>query len=107
MENNIIFIKTGTAIERINLEDIHAILSEGNYCTIKTNRQGYTKRTSLTKMKERLANKEFIQVNKSTLLPISKIDHVNLALNKVTVAGDEYHLSRSFRKDLLDQLDTL
>lgn len=107
MDNNVIFIKTGTAIERVNADEIYAVISEGNYCTIKTVGREYVKRTSLVKMSERLEDKSFVQVNKSTLLPIHKIDHVNLTLNKITIAENEYHLSRNFRKNFLNQLDSI
>lgn len=105
--NEFIFIKTGTTIDKVLLTDIYAIESEGNYCTIKTNNQEYVQRSSLTKMKDKLNEQGFIQVNKSTLLPINRIDQINLTLNQITVSSHQYTLSRNFRKDFIETLDLL
>lgn len=107
MDNEFIFVKVGTIINKIRLADIYAIESEGNYCTIKTSNQAYVQRSSLTKMKEKLEEQGFIQINKSTLLPITRIDHINLTMNEVNIAGHTYNLSRSFRKELIDSLNLL
>jgi len=58
-------------------------------------------------MKDKLAEQGFIQVNKSTLLPINRIDHVNLTINEISIAGQTYSLSRNFRKDLIQTLNLL
>lgn len=107
MDASYIFIKTGTLISKVCLSDIYAIESEGNYCTIKTTNEEFVQRSSLIKMKNRLGDKGFIQVNKSTLLPIDRINHVNLSLNQISVAKHQYTLSRNFRKDFIETLDLL
>ncbi len=107
MNNTFIFIKTGTIIEKVLLSDIYAIESEGNYCTVKTNHQEYIQRSSLTKMKERLQIQGFIQINKSTLLPIRRIEKINLTINEVNVSGHRYSLSRNFRKEFIKKLNLL
>lgn len=107
MDNEFIFVKVGTIINKIRLADIYAIESEGNYCTIKTTNQSYLQRSSLTKMKGKLEAQGFIQINKSTLLPIKRIDHINLTINEIGIAGHTYNLSRSFRKELIETLNLL
>ena len=105
--NEFIFIKTGTTIDKVLLSDIYAIESEGNYCTVKTNSQEYVQRSSLIKMKDKLNEQGFIQVNKSTLLPVHRIDHVNLTVNQIAISNHQYTLSRNFRKDFIETLDLL
>lgn len=107
IDSSYIFIKTGTLINKVHLSEIYAIESEGNYCTIKTNKEEYVQRSSLIKMKHKLEDKKFIQINKSTLLPIDRIDHINLTLNEISIAGHQYTLSRNFRKDFIETLDLL
>lgn len=107
MDNTFIFIKIGTIISRVYVSDIYVIESEGNYCTIKTSNQEYVQRSSLTKMKDKLEEQGFIQVNKSTLLPIGRIDHINLTLNEISIAGYKYTLSRNFRKEFIERLNLL
>lgn len=107
MNHSFIFIKTGTTIEKVSLSDIYAIESEGNYCTVKTNRQEYVQRSSLTKMKEKLSEYGFIQINKSTILPIDRIDKINLATNEVIISSHQYTLSRNFRKGFIEKLNLL
>ena len=103
----VIFIKIGNIINKVSVSDIYAIESEGNYCTVKTNAKKYIQRSSLVKMKEKLDSLNFIQVNKSTLLPISGIDKVDLAKNTVYIGGKSYTLSRSFRKDFIHALNLI
>jgi len=67
MDREFIFIKIGTTISKIRLSDIYAIESTGNYCTIKTTNQAYVQRSSLIKMKGKLEQQGFMQINKSTL----------------------------------------
>lgn len=103
----VIFIKTGNFIDKVSVSDIYAIESEGNYCTVKTSTKEYVQRSSLIKMKEKLAVLGFIQVNKSTLLPIGGIDNVDLAENAVYIEGQPYTLSRNFRKDFIEALNLI
>lgn len=103
----IIFIKTGNFIDKVHISDIYAIESEGNYCTVKTNAKEYIQRSSLVKMKEKLEALDFIQVNKSTLLPISGINNVDLANNTIYIEDQSYTLSRNFRKDFIDALNLI
>ncbi|MFK7979071.1 MAG: LytR/AlgR family response regulator transcription factor [Saprospiraceae bacterium] len=107
MDNEFIFVKVGTLINKIQLADICAIESEGNYCTIKTSKQAYIQRSSLTKMKGKLEGQGFIQINKSTLLPVNGIDQIDLAINEINIAGHTYKLSRSFRKEFIETLNLL
>lgn len=107
MDKEFIFVKLGSIINKIRLADIYAIESEGNYCTIKTSNQTYTQRSSLIKVKGKLEEQGFIQINKSTLLPINRIDHINLTINEINIAGHTYNLSRSFRKELIEILNLL
>lgn len=102
-----IFIKTGNSIDKVNVSDIYAIVSEGNYCTVKTNDKEYIQRSSLVKMKEKLKSLDFIQINKSTILPINGISNINLAENKIYIEGESYTLSRNFRKDFIDALNLI
>ena len=106
-DSSYIFIKTGTLINKVYLSDIYAIESAGNYCTIKATNDNYIQRSFLTKMKDRLADNGFIQVNKSTLLPIDRIEHINLTINEISVGGHQYTLSRNFRKKFIDTLNLL
>ena len=106
-DSSYIFIKTGTLINKVHLSDIYAIESEGNYCTIKTTTEDYVQRSSLTKMKDRLGENGFVQVNKSTLLRINRVEHVNLTINEISVGGHQYTLSRNFRKDFIATLNLL
>lgn len=103
----IIFIKTGTSIARVYISDILSIESEGNYCTIKTDANEYVQRSSLIRMKEKLANKGFIQINKSTLVQINSIDHIDLANNSITIEQQTFSLSRNYRKEVIERLDLL
>jgi|GEM_PF-2656418 len=102
-----IFIKTGSSIDKVNISDIYAIESEGNYCTVKTADKEYIQRSSLVRMKEKLKSLDFIQVNKSTILPISGISNIDLAENTIYIEGQSYALSRNFRKDFIDALNLI
>ena len=102
-----IFIKTGTLMDRVKVQDIYAIESAGNYCTILTDDKEYVQRCSLIKMKDKFSDKGYVQVNKSTLLNIYNINHVDLSENVVHLDNRTYSLSRNYRKTFIDTLELL
>jgi DNA-binding LytR/AlgR family response regulator len=99
-----LFIKNGRHAERIPLEQIDFIESDGNYCTIQTEKKRFALKMTLKKMLEELPETDFIQVHKSWVVRIAKIGQLDNARELILVGTKEIPVGRTFKPALLDQL---
>ena len=103
-DDNSIFIKKTGILEKLNYLDILWIKSEGNYCTLFTDKKKYVLKTSLTKLKEKLPKDKFIQCHRSILVQVEKVSQINLKTKKIFVAQNALDIGRSFRKGIIERL---
>ncbi len=99
-----LFLKTGRQTERIPLEQIEAIESDGNYCTIHTSKKRFAQKVPLKKILEKLPAADFVQVHKSWAVKISKIGQIDNAKETLSVGEREVPLGRNFKPHLLEIL---
>ena len=60
----------------VNVEDIRALKSAGNYVEIHTEGRPLLFRSTLSAVEERLANKQFVRVHRSTIANLSRVVQV-------------------------------
>jgi DNA-binding LytR/AlgR family response regulator len=85
---NYFFVKSNGILEKINLIDIVAVESLANYITIHTRDKKITAYLTLKQIKENLPADKFIQVHKSFIVAINKIekiDHDFLVADKLNI----------------------
>jgi len=70
------FVKTKNKYEKIDYEDVMFIEAMQNYVTINTVNRKYIVYTTLKGMLENLPEKQFIRVQKSFVISVSKIDSI-------------------------------
>jgi DNA-binding LytR/AlgR family response regulator len=100
-----IFIKNQERLIKIPISDILYIEAERNYCRIFTKGKEYLLVTTLKEMDEKLPVVNFIRIHRSFIINIAHIDEV--AISYVAVAKKTIPLSKSFREDLLNRLQTI
>ena len=105
-EKEVIYVKSNYQLKKVKLNDILWLKSDGNYCIIQTYTKRYVMKISLTKIKTYLPEERFVQIQKSYLAQISKIDSVDTSNNKVTIDNNDLPLGRKYKKDLLNILDS-
>lgn len=100
--NDFIFIKSDSRIEKIMLDDIIYIESLQNYVAIHTTEKKYIAYLTLKSLEEQLDNSKFIKVNKSNIIPISKIDAVTG--NVIHIGTHNFSISRKSKDEILEKI---
>lgn len=99
-----LFVKNGRQTERIPLEHIDCIESDGNYCLIHTTKKRIAQKIPLKKLLESLPISEFLQVHKSWVVRTSKIGQLNHANETLFVGEKEIPIGRIYKAQLLETL---
>lgn len=99
-----IFVKDEYQYVKISLSDITYIKSDGNYIEIHDGQKRVLKET-LKNILSKLDDSRFIQVHRSYVINIEKIDKIGSAM--VFLGGVEIPLSKNKKDDLLKLFNTL
>jgi len=102
-----LFIKVNQLLQRVNIDDISHIKSEGNYCLIFTHEKKYAIKLSMIRLYKTLADKGFLQVHKSYLAKLNKIDNIDISGNEVILGNIRIPLGRKYKQELLTYLNLL
>ena len=102
-----LFIKVNQLLQRVNIQDINYVRSEGNYCYIFTSEKKYAIKLSMIRLNQILAPKGFLQVHKSYLTQLSKIDNIDISGNEVLIGELRIPLGRKYKQNLLAHLNLL
>ncbi len=97
-----IFVKTGYDWARIDLDSLLYIEADRNYLTFHTSDRKVLTRMKLAEIFEKLPREAFMQIHKSFVISISKIDKIER--HQIILANHVLPLSATFRDDLLARL---
>ncbi len=102
-----LFIKVNQLLQRVKINDISHVKSEGNYCLIFTHEKKYAIKLSMIRLYNTLENKGFLQVHKSYLAKLNKIDNIDISGNEVILGNVRIPLGRKYKQELLTYLNLL
>lgn len=99
--DNLISVKSGSALYRINLDDIDYIEADGNYAVYHTKSK---KIMSLSSMKSAMAELDdtFIQVHRSYIVSKKKVDKIENY--QLTIRDIKIPIGISYRRNVLQEL---
>jgi len=100
---NVLFVKNGRKIERVLISEIEYIQADGRYTYIILPSSKKICSTPLKILKEKLSEAFFVQIHKSYLVNITKIN--TITLNYLVIGEREIPISKIFRSDLLSFLN--
>ncbi len=95
-------VKTGDRVVFVKTDQIHYIEAAGNYLVLHTAKENHVVRETLTALEEKLDPKQFLRINRSTLVnleqikelqPLFKGDHAMVLLN-----GKQLTMTRGIRE---------
>lgn len=99
-----VFVRNNQSkIERIDLQSIHWVESEGNYAIIQTENKRYAVKRSLQKMVD-LLDRRFLRVHKSFIVNLNLIDNISLLTGQITIQQQIIPIGRTYRKDIKDSV---
>lgn len=99
-----LFTKTGNVLNRIKINEILWIHSDGNYCNIVTSNKKYAAKLSLNKLVILLGKFNFVRVHQRTMIPLDRISNIDLNANIVYVEKEAIAIGPTYRNDLLNRL---
>ncbi len=102
-----LFIKVNQLLQKVKINNITHIRSEGNYCMIFTPEKKYAIKISMIRLYNSLSGKGFIQAHKSFLVQLNKIDNIDISSNEVLIGELRIPLGRKYKQELLTCLNLL
>ncbi|MDN5216691.1 LytTR family DNA-binding domain-containing protein [Fulvivirgaceae bacterium BMA12] len=103
--NKSIFIKEGTLLLNIFLNEIQWLEAYGDFVKIHTTKKMYTVLSTLKSMEDKLPASEFVRIHRSFIVRIDKIE--NIDQTNLQVANRIIPISNSYRKPLMQRIKTL
>lgn len=97
-----IFIKDGTQLHKVQIEEILYLESDHVYVSVHTERKKYLVRTSLQQYLEELGSETFVRIHRGYAVNRNKI--ATVAPAHVVVGNSTLPVSKKYRDDLLKQL---
>lgn len=102
MANDSLFVKTDTHFVKVNVADIMWLESDHNYLYLVTDKAKHIVRSSFRDFMTNLPATDFMQVHKSYIVNLKKIDsfsYTDIVINKASIP-----LSRNFKDELFERL---
>ena len=103
--NNHIYLKEGNVLVKVDLESIQLIEAYDKYCFIYTGDRRKMIRVRLKDLMEQLPDSLFCQAHRSYVVNIGAIEKIALSSNKITVAGKEIPVSKTYKHYLFTKLN--
>src|SRR5579872_102852 len=101
-----IAFKAKGSILLLDLSDILAVQAEGNYVSLRHQRQPYLVRESLSSMAEKLKPYGFIRIHRSVVVNASAVEEIQpLPTGEYRLrvkGGREYSVTRTYKRNLRD-----
>ena len=101
------FVRTQNVLVRVKIKDIRYIHADGNYCYLFTNKKKYAIKLSLTRLMNRLPNKEFLRIHKSYIVQLKVINKIDLGSNSLCLEDTHIPIGRVYRSELIETLEIL
>jgi len=100
-----IYIKNDYLFNKVVIEDIIILKSDGHYVEIHTKEKKYLVRSKLSDFSEILPVEMFVRVNRSYMVNINHIEKFGPTF--LFVNGTEIHLGKAYRQELSNRLKTI
>jgi len=107
VEQDSFYIRNNNILNRIKYKDIHWIKSDGNYCNIHTKTKKFVTKVSLVSMMRKMEKLEFIRVHKQYIVPVERIENINLFNNLLYIGEKKIPIGRSYKSSLVKHLDLI
>jgi len=101
------YIRNNNMLKRIKYREIFWIKSDGNYCNIHTEKKKFVTKVSLVSMMKKLEKLEFIRVHKQYIVPVKRIENINLFNNLLYIGDKMIPIGRSYKASLVKRLDLI
>jgi two-component system, LytTR family, response regulator len=99
-----VFVKDGTKLVKVKLDDILYIEGMKDYVTIYTGQQKISSLQRMKAMEDQLPRDKFIRIHHSYIINIAAVESIHK--NEVKIGNSLLPVSESYRKDFRDFVDS-
>lgn len=104
VEEDYFFVRKKNSLSKINTKDITHISSAGNYCDIFYKDTKNTLKISLVRLMNQINDDHLIQIHKSYVIRLNKIDEIVLSKNEVKIGEYSVPIGRRYKKEFLERM---
>lgn len=105
MSGDSFYIKTGSKIKKLNLQDIHFIEALADYVIINTEQKKYIVHSTMKALEKRLPEKMFCRVHRSYIISLKHIDTIEET--GIITMTKKIPISLSYKPDFMKRLNFL
>ncbi|MBX2845387.1 MAG: response regulator transcription factor [Saprospiraceae bacterium] len=100
-----IFIKDESKLVRVQFQEIFFIQSDGNYCTLYTQKRKFHFRKTLIELEKNLPKDAFVRIHRSYILHLVHVLEVNSRENYVFIPNHKLPIGKKYRAALMHALN--
>ena len=102
-----IFVKEGTSLVKLLLQDITLVEAYDKYCYVYTREKKHLLNTLFKNFIQQLPQDNFLQVHRSYLINLDAVDKIRTQQNCLEIGGKQVPVSKSFKTALYAHLTTI
>lgn len=102
-----VFVRVQNHLQKILVEEIRWIHADGNYCYLHLDQKRFALKTSLKRLIKKLPKGHFVRIHKSYVVRLKNVEKIDVQTNELSIGSTTLPIGRTFRPDLLDQINIL
>ena len=102
-----VFVRVQNHLQKILLDEIRWIHADGNYCYIHLEQKRFALKTSLKRLVEKLPKGHFVRIHKSYVVRLKEVEKIDVQTNELSIGSTVLPIGRTFRPDLMEQINIL
>ena len=102
-----LYTRIGNKLKKIAIADIEYIEVDGKYSSISVSQRIVNCKISLKELQAKLPQKDFLQVNRSSVINLNCIEEIDMARQIIKMPSAEISIGRNFKESLLNRLNLI
>jgi len=102
-----LYTRIGNKLKKIAIADIEYIEVDGKYSSISIANRLVNCKISLKELQAKLPQKDFLQVNRSSVINLNCIEDIDMARQMIKMPSAEISIGRNFKESLLNRLNLI
>lgn len=102
-----LYTRIGNKLKKIAIAEIEYIEVDGKYSSISVAQRLVNCKISLKELQAKLPQKDFVQVNRSSVINLNCIVDIDMARQMIKMPSAEISIGRNFKESLLNRLNLI
>ena len=105
IKDDLVFVKKGSTIKKINTKDIFLIECIGDYVNLYTENEKFTLHMTMKQMKSKFSDDHFLRVHRSYIVRIDKIEEIED--DSISMGKKIIPIGKTYKQEVLSKLNFL